>query len=151
MYSQTVIDKTLDDFEIREGWRPVEHKLSEVEEFSDYINKIIRIEKTQTSRYIDFKPEVRLTEKEKKSIRKFIKNEQFMCFASSNYWETRYAWIGDEAGNIFKFSNRKSQDVFDQILGPFDELQVAIELFCMKSRQVGITTKSALKFLHRLL
>jgi hypothetical protein len=151
MYSPNVVQKTLDDFAVREGWEPRPHSLGQVEEFSEYINKIIRIEKTQTSRYIDFKPDVRLTEKEKKAIRRFIRNEQFLCFASSNYWETRYAWIGDEAGNIFKFSNRKSQDVFDRVLEPFDELQVAIELFCMKSRQVGITTKAALKFLHRLL
>ena len=151
MYSRKVIDKTLDDFEIQEGWRPEPHSLAQVQEFSEYIDKIIRIEKTQVSRYIDFKPEVRLTEKRKKEIQRFITNEQFLCFADSSYWESHYAYICDEAGEVFKFKNRKSQEIFDRILDPFDEEQVAIELFCMKARQVGISTKVALKFLHRLL
>lgn len=151
MYSPTVIQRTLDDFEAREGWRPQPHSLGQVEEFIDYIDRIVQIEKTQSSRYIDFKSDIRLTERRKAEIKKFITNEQFMCFCDSEYWETRYAYVVDEAGNVFKFKNRKSQEVFDKVLIPFDETQVEIALFCMKSRQVGITTKTALKFLHRLL
>src|SRR5271157_1080892 len=151
MYSKKIIEQTLEDFATREGWRPEPHTLAQVEEFSEYIDKIIRIEKTQTSRYIDFKPEVRLTEKRKKEISRFIINEQFMCFASSDYWESHYAYICDDKNEIFRFKPRKSQEIFHKILEPFDENQYAIELFCIKSRQVGITTAAAMKFLHRLL
>src|ERR1700679_1153231 len=138
MYSPVIIQKTLDDFEIHNNWRPRPHTLAEVEEFKDYIDRIVQIEKTQTSRYIDFRSDIRLTERRKNEIRKFITNEQFMCFADSEYWETRYAYGVDEAGNVFKFKNRASQEVFDKVLIPFDEAQVEIALFCMKSRQVGI-------------
>lgn len=151
MYSPKVINKVLDDFDASHGWRPVEHSLAQVIEFCKYIDSLVKVEKTQTTRYIDFKPEIRLTQRRRDEIKRWIENEQFMCFASSHYWETRYGWICDEKNDPIRFVNRKSQEVFDRILEPFDELQVAIELFIMKSRQVGISTKVALKFLHRLL
>ena len=69
----------------------------------------------------------------------------------SHYFESRYAYVCDEKGEIFKFQNRKSQDVFDNVIADFDEQQVSIELLILKARQLGVTTKTALKFLHRLL
>ena len=65
--------------------------------------------------------------------------------------ETNYAYVADEKGNIFKFKNRKSQAIFDSVIAGFDEDQVSIEIICLKARQVGITTKTALKFIHRML
>jgi len=150
VYSPRVVQKTLDDFAVREGWEPVPHSVAEVIEFNQYIDSIVEIQRNQVNRYIDFKQGLRITERRKAEIKHWIENEQFMCFADSSYWETRYAWICNEAGEIFRFSNRKSQAVFDRILEAFDEMQVAIEQFVMKSRQVGISTKVALKFLHRL-
>ncbi len=52
---------------------------------------------------------------------------------------------------MFKFKNRKSQEIFDSVIAEFDEKQVSIEMICLKARQLGITTKVALKFIHRLL
>jgi hypothetical protein len=151
MYSQKIILKVIDQFEAESGWRPVYHSVSQVEEFCAYINSIVNIEKNQVNRYIDFKPGLRLTTRRRDEIRRWIENEQFLCFSDSHYWETRYGWICDEKNDIFRFKNRKSQEVFDKILEAFDEVQVAIELFILKSRQVGISTKVAMKFLHRLL
>ena len=91
-----------------------------------------------------------ITERRKAEIKHWIENEQFLCFADANYWMSRYGWICNEAGEIFRFSPRKSQEVFTHVLEPFDEQQVAIELFTMKSRQVGISTLVALLFLQRL-
>lgn len=92
-----------------------------------------------------------ITQKRANEIRRWIENEQALCSLDSNYFETRYAWICDEKGDIFKFQNRKAQEVFDNIISEFDEQQVAIELLILKARQLGVTTKTALKFLHRLL
>lgn len=122
-----------------------------MDEFIAYIDSIVRIEKNQTNKYIDIKAGLRLTEKRKAEVRRWIENEQFMCFADSGYWETRYGWGCSEKGDIFRFKPRKSQDVFHRILEPFDENQFAIELFCIKSRQIGITTAVAMKFEHRLM
>jgi hypothetical protein len=73
------------------------------------------------------------------------------CGLDSGYWERNYAWVCDEKGQIFKFKNRKSQEVFDSIIAEFDEKGVSIELLILKARQVGISTKTALKFIHRLM
>lgn len=150
MYSPKIIAKTLDDFEAREGWRPVEHTVAEVDEFVEYIESLVTVEKNQTNRYIDFKDGLRLTERRKQWIRRMIENEQFMCFCSAMYWETRYGWICNEKNDIFRYSPRKSQIVFDNVLEWFDEHQLAIELFWVKSRQVGISTDVVMKFHHRV-
>jgi len=92
-----------------------------------------------------------LTRKREEEIRRFVVNEQVLCSLDSAYWETRYAFICDNASNIYRFSNRKSQEIFDSILAQFDLEAVAIELLVLKARQLGVSSKVALKFLHRLL
>jgi hypothetical protein len=52
--------------------------------------------------------------------------------------------VCDEKARYFKFTNRKSQEVFDNVIAE-DDAQVAIELLVLKARQLGITTKTALK------
>ena len=74
-----------------------------------------------------------------------------MCGLDSGYFDECYAYVCNEGGEIFKFKNRKSQEVFDSVIADFDEQQVAIRLLILKARQVGITTKTALKFLQRML
>jgi hypothetical protein len=98
---------------------------------------------------IEFNREIKA--KRAKEIRRWIENEQVLCCLDSGYYERNYAWICDEKGDIYKFSNRKAQEVYDNIIADFDDDQVAIELFILKARQQGITTKTALKFLHRML
>jgi len=151
VYSTRIINRVLDDFEAREGWRPVEHSVEQVREFDEYINSIIKVERNERSRFIDFKDGLKLTERRKQEINRFVENEQFMCVASANYFESRYAYVCDEAGNVHRYVRRKSQEILDSFLEPFDEQQVAIELFLLKARQQGASTWTVLKFLHRLL
>src|SRR5438105_15626344 len=94
VYSPRVVQKTLDDFEAREGWRPVAHSVAEVIEFNQYIDSIVEIQRNQVNRYIDFKQGLRITERRKAEIKHWIENEQFMCFADANYCMYGYCWIG---------------------------------------------------------
>src|SRR6185437_12767406 len=151
MYSPAIIERTLDQFEAENGWRPVRHTLGQVQEFNSYIDSLMNVDRGDSRTWYSIKAGTRITSQRRQEIRRWIDNEQFLCFADSGYWETRYGWICDAKNEIFRFSNRKSQEVFDQIIAEFDEKQVAIELFCLKSRQIGLSTKVALKFLHRLL
>jgi hypothetical protein len=151
VYSPRVINSVLDDFEAREGWRPEEHSIAEVEEFSEYLGSIIKIERNERSRFIDFIPGLKLTQRRKAEIQRWVQNEQFLCFANASYFKTRYAHVCNEAGDIFRYKPRKSQEVFSKVLEEFDDLQVAIEIFVLKFRQGGISTEVALDFLHRLL
>ncbi|HTF66657.1 MAG TPA: hypothetical protein VK638_28640, partial [Edaphobacter sp.] len=149
MYSPTVILQKLVDFERRNGWVPEYHSLEWVEEFKAYIESITQTEANSRNSYIDLN--TRLTAQRADWIRRMIENEQVLCTLDSSYWETRYAYISDNSATIYKFTNRKSQEVFDSIIAEFDDEGVAIELMVLKARQLGVSTKVALKFLHRLL
>jgi hypothetical protein len=128
---------------------PVYHSVQQILEFIAYIDSITKKDTNGRNMRIELNREI--TAKRAKDIRRWIENEQVLCGFDSNYYETRYAYVCDEKGDIFKFVNRKAQEVYDNIIADFDDLQVAIELFILKARQQGITTKTALKFLHRLL
>jgi hypothetical protein len=149
MYSARNIIANLEEFERENKWLPRYHSYDEVLEFSKYIDSLITIESNSKSSYISLIK--RISAERQKEIRRWIENEQALCCLDSNYWESRYAWVADEKGQIFKFKNRKSQEVFDSVISGFDEDQVSIEILCLKGRQVGITTKVALKFIHRML
>jgi hypothetical protein len=149
MYSEKIIIQNLDKFAAREGWMPTPHTFAQVEEFKHYIDSIVKIESNSRSSYISLvRP---ITEKRRKEIWRWIENEQVMCGLDSGYFDECYAYVCNEGGEIFKFKNRKSQEVFDSVIADFDEQQVAIRLLILKARQVGITTKTALKFLQRML
>ncbi len=149
MYSERIILRNLDEFAAREGWMPVYHSLAQVEEFKKYIDSLVSLESNSRNSYVSLVKTI--TQKRQQEVRRWIENEQVLCGFDSNYFESRYAYVCDEKGQIFKFRNRKSQEIFDSIVAEFDDLQVSIELLFIKARQVGITTKTALKFLQRLL
>jgi hypothetical protein len=149
MYAQRLIEKKLHNAAVRNGWEPVYHTIGQVEEFIDYVKKITKVE--STSRRMTFDMSKGLTPSRMAWINRFIENEQIVCTCDENYFVTRYAYICDEAGEIMKFVPRKSQLVFDSVVAHFEDLEVAIELLILKARQVGISTRVALKFLHRML
>lgn len=149
VYSQKVILEKLVEFERQNGWMPEYHTLAWVEEFKAYIDSITSIRANSRTSIVTIKN--KLTKDRADQIRRWIQNEQALCSIDASYWETRYAFITDNASNIYKFKNRKSQEVFDSIIAQFDEDGVAIELLILKARQLGVSTKVALKFLHRML
>lgn len=151
MYSQRVTDLTLDFHANKYGWRPEAHSIREVRSFIAEVDSLLDVEANQQNRYYSFKPGARLTKAYIAYLRRFIENEQFMCFASAEYFLTRYAHILGVGEEILQFEFRIAQRIFHSILAEFDDLQVAIELFILKARQVGISTVTALYFLHRLL
>jgi len=149
VYAEKIIVSNLEDFAAREGWMPVYHSFDQVQEFQAYIDKLTSVDKSRRNYRIDQTKEI--TSQRARTIRQWVLNEQVLCALDSAYFETRYAYVCDETGEIFKFKNRKSQEVFDNVIADFDEQQVSIELLILKARQLGVTTKTALKFLHRML
>lgn len=149
MYHEKIVIENLEAFARQEGWMPEYHTIAQVEEFKAYIEKLTQSERTSRSMNIEIRQEI--STKRAKDIRRWVENEQVLCMFDSNYFESRYAWVCDEKGDIFKFKNRKGQEVFDNVIAEFDLAQTSIELLILKARQLGITTKTALKFLQRLL
>src|SRR6266567_3437958 len=130
IYSEKIILRNLDEFAAREGWMPTYHSYDEVRSFSAYINSLVKIESNSKSSMISVVKQ--LTAKRQKEITRFVENEQVLCGLDASYWEKNYAWVCDEKGQIFKFANRKSQEVFDSIIAEADEKQIAIQLLCLK-------------------
>jgi len=150
MYSQKIIDANLDLFEAKNAWRPVYHTLGEVNEFKEGINKLVKIGSNSKGSWIEGL-NYAITDKRMGEIRRWVENEQVICGLDSLYFESRYAFVCDEKGQIYKFQPRLSQQIYNSIIADFDEKQVSIELLILKGRQLGITTQTALKFLHRML
>jgi len=92
-----------------------------------------------------------MTERLRLEIRRWIENEQVLCGFDSGYWETRYAYVCNEEGQIYKYQPRMSQRILDSVISEFDEKQVSIELLILKGRQLGVTSWTATKFIRRML
>ena len=149
MYSQKIIDANLDLFEAKNAWRPIRHTLDEVTEFKKYVDSVVKIGSNSKGSWIE--SVAPMTDKRRAEIKRWIENEQVLCGLDSFYWETNYAFVCDEKGQIYKFQPRMSQRIYESVIADFDEKQVSIELLILKGRQLGITTETALKFLHRML
>jgi hypothetical protein len=149
MYSQKIINARCDEFTRQNGWEPIRHSYEQVKEFSAYIETLVKKESNSKNTYLTIsKP---ITARRGNEIKHWIENEQVLCALDSSYWEQNYAFVCDEKGQIYKFSPRLSQRIYDSVISDFDEKQVSIELLILKGRQLGITTQTALKFIHRIM
>lgn len=123
-----------------------------MKEFKEYVNKVTTVQKkSQNSKDSFIAINQRLTDGRQRQLRRWIQNEQMLCTIDAGYFLSRYAYIIDEKSDVFQFSPRKSQEIFYQVIAHFDDLEVAIEILCLKARQVGLSTITALLFLHRLM
>jgi hypothetical protein len=148
VYSEKIILRNLDAFASREGWMPVAHSIDQVNEFIEYVNSITTV--SHNSRSSNYTLKANLTQNRAARIRRWVQNEQAMCALDSTYFTSRYAWVIDHRGEVFKFQNRKAQQVFDNLVAEHDEQQRSIEFLVLKARQLGITTKTAIDFVQRV-
>lgn len=149
MYAPKVIEKNLETFADNAGWMPVRHTLAEVDELKQEIDSLVRVESNSQNSYISLAK--RIGQRRQEQIRRKVENEQVLCALDSGYFESRYAYVTDESGNVVKFSNRKSQEVIDAIFAEEEEEGRATELLILSGRQAGVSTKTILKLFHRVL
>ena len=149
MYAKKIIERKLEKFAARQGWMPQYHTVDQIHEFKSYVDSITAIERNTRNAYVRITR--MLKENQMRRLHRWIENEQVLCSIDQHYWATRYAFIIDEKNDVFQFEPRKSQEIFFEVCAYFDDLEVAIEIFVLKARQVGISTMTALMFLHRLL
>ena len=149
MYSRKVVQQRLELFAAQNAWMPEYHSLDEVEKFKAMMDEIVKLDGNSKSKWI--KSVSPMTDKRKAEIYRWIENEMVLCTLDSNYWETRYAYVCNEGGQIYKYQPRLSQRIIDEVIAEFDEKQVSIELLILKGRQLGVTSWTALKFIRRML
>src|SRR5208282_5383926 len=96
MYSERVIRKVVDDFSIREGWTPTFRTIAEVDELIGYIESLVDdSDSNSVTKYFSWKKGKRPSDRRIEWIKDQILNEQFCCFASAEYFVTRYGRIRD--------------------------------------------------------
>src|ERR1035437_6964655 len=142
MYSSSVISKTVHDFEIRNGWSPQFHSVAECDHMAEEINKYADVSKSKTGArsYFFWKDDKSPSPATVKKIKRWIENERFLCFASAGYFVTRYGYIRAANTQIIHFEFRLAQRIFLAFLAECDDLQIAIQLFILKARQLGVST-----------
>jgi len=136
VYAKRLIDRKLDRFESKNHWRPVYHTIDQIAEFKEYVNKVVAIESNSRNSYVRITR--MMSDRQKRTLHRWIQNEQILCSVDEHYWATRYAFITDEKSEIFQFNPRVSQEIFFEMVAYFEDLEVAIEIFCLKARQVGL-------------
>ena len=151
MYSDRIIQSTLDDFSRREGWRPEFHSVEQVDEFCSYVDSLIDTDANSRNSYFSWKAGKRPSDSRIQMIKRWVRNEQFCCFASAEYFATRYGRIRDAEERVIHFNHRLAQRIFHNALAECDDEQIAIQLYILKCRQLGVSTVVALYFLHRIL
>lgn len=151
MYSRRIIGKVIERFTVKNGWEPVYHTPAQVDEFNEYIDSIVEMDANSVNRYFSWKPGKRPNDRRVEWIKRWITNEKFLCFADAEYFVTRYARIRNVEERIIRVEFRKAQRIFLRMLARYDDRQIAIQMFILKARQVGISTIVAQFFLHRIL
>lgn len=158
MYSQRVIDLVIRDFADREdrygnkiGFEPTRRERWEVDDFNAYIESITSKETNKVGSSFDWKPGKEPTAKRAAWIKRWCQSEKYLCFADAEYFVTRYAKIRAVDERIIAMEFRLGQRIFLDVLAEFDDVQLAIQIFVLKARQVGISTLTAMFFLHRIL
>src|SRR5258706_11014118 len=107
MYHPRIIESKLTEFAAKNGWMPERRSLEAVNELKSEIAAITETRSNQKNTYITIKQS--LTSARMKEIKRKIENEQVMCAVDQQYWATRYAFICNAEGEIFKYIPRKSQ------------------------------------------
>lgn len=150
MYSQRVISEVIRDFTIKNGWEPEYHSVGLVEQWNKKLDDLLDMDRNAAYTNIFLKDGIRLTERDRKLIGRWVRNEQFLCFADADYFLTRYGYF-EAHEEVLKFTPRIAQQILHSIMAECEDANIAIQLFILKARQVGISTGVALYFLHRLL
>ena len=153
MYSEKVISATIRDFAIRNGWEPQYHSVGECDHMVEEIGKYADVSRSKTGArsYFFWKDDKSPSPATVKKIKRWVANERFLCFASAEYFVTRYGYIRAANTQLIHFDFRIAQRIFLSFLAKCDDLQIAIQLFILKARQLGVSTVTALFFLHRIL
>jgi hypothetical protein len=120
---------------------------------AEEINKYADVSKSKTGArsYFFWKDDKSPSPATVKKIKRWIENERFLCFASAEYFATRYGYIRAANTQIIHFEFRLAQRIFLAFLAECDDLQIAIQLFILKARQLGVSTVTALFFIQRIL
>ena len=111
MYSDKIVAATIRDFTLRNGWEPQMHSVGECDHMVEEIAKYADMSQSKTGArsYFFWKDDKSPSPATVKKIKRWIANERFFCFASAEYFVTRYAFIRAANTQIVHFDFRLAQ------------------------------------------
>lgn len=130
MFAPEKVEERLNGFQEEFGWRPREHSIEEVDQWSERLREVFDV-KTNG--------DIMQTRGLTKAEERFIANERAMCAASCLYFLTRYYYIKFK-NKIARFAFRQGQWILWQMLCELDRMGVSKMLQVLKARQLGIST-----------
>jgi hypothetical protein len=116
------------------------HSIKEVEKARSYFAELIRRHNLVNSR-----APLQLKHDELR----WVKNERRLCQLDFLYWATRYAKIRSTEGTIIRYSPNVAQRIIHMIKAEAELKRIAIAEIILKARQLGVSTDTELRTLHR--
>lgn len=144
MYCQEKIDERLDLATAQLGWRPVYHSIEEVEMVVKRLDKI-------AVRDGEGNPTGETTRPYTENEKWWIRNERILCACDASYFLTRYAYLKSDDNQIIKFKFQNAQKVYFDVIAELERRGAAIQIQCLKGRQVGVSTLTELLVAHRIM
>jgi hypothetical protein len=93
----------------------------------------------------------KLTRPLKPDERQWVRNERLLCRFDFLYWATRYAKIRSFEGTLVTYSPNVAQRILHTIYAENELKRVANASIDLKARQLGVSTDTELRVLHRAL
>ena len=144
MYHREIVAKNIQDLSTRLG-RELRYYPA------DYVQECVEV--LQAKAVLDDKGQLKelrapLTEDEQL----FIQNEQLLCTLDFDYWSTHYHKIRDSnTQQMIPFRRNFAQEVLNGVYCEQQLRGVPIMIQSLKARQLGVTTDTTARILHRAL
>jgi len=113
------------------------HSVSEVDSAARYFRDLIDPETGKLKRDLHADEE------------QWKRNERQVCRCDFNYWATRYARIRSRDGTLIHYSPNVAQRILHTLDSENELQQIAIAFIELKARQLGVSTDTELRVLHR--
>jgi hypothetical protein len=119
------------DFEI------IYHSVAEVDRAVSYFRSLIDLNTLELKRKL------------RRDERQWARNERLLCRIDFNYWATRYAKIRSREGTLIHYTPNVAQRIIQELDAENEFQRIAIAFIQLKARQLGVSTDTELRVLHR--
>lgn len=138
MFSTKIIRQNLDRIERAQGIKLTEYSVEKSIQVYEYFLSIAKTDGKRSWYQREEETEEQFTYAQWE--KDWIQNELFYCACSFPYWFFRYFFLKTKDGRITRPEVLAAHLVFMEILADLDEQQLPIILFCLKARQLGVST-----------
>lgn len=149
MYSQEIIDRKIDRWIAKGGFKPEYHSIADADSVVRHLDSLTEWDPEADKYRAKRNPDKRLEDTLTQDEVRWIENETLICKLDFRYFVPRYSWIKNEEDRATRMTPWRSQEIFLSILAEMEDALVAIMLIILKARQLGLSRIISLILLHR--